>query len=389
MQGYAWVAYGAVGIVLAVVCYVLPAVGMWQARDFAMDSGELFDGRVTAITERRALPTGGGSVVLERLAVDVGGRSVIIERSYPEETGTALPLEVGDEVLVLASAGPNGDTYHVRERVRRTQMYTLAALFAGLVVVVGGVQGAVSLVALGTTLLVVWRYIVPAIQSGADPLTVCISGSLVVMAVTLVLGHGANRKTAVALVATAIALGFAGVFSAWAVDFAQLSGFTEGSASLQVLAGSLDARGLLLGGIIIGALGVLDDVTTTQSATVFELRAANPSLTAGELFRRAMNVGRDHIAATTNTLLLAYAGTSLPLLVILGSQSLAVATMVSFDTLATEIVRTLGGSMAIVAAVPITTALAAFIATRDTDTGNAVREFEGMQRTVSEARVGS
>ena len=191
---------------------------------------------------------------------------------------------MGDEVLVLSSAGPNGDTYHVRERVRRTRIYTLAALFAGLVVVVGGAQGAVSVVALGTTVLVVWRYIVPAIQSGADPLLVCISGSLVVMAATLVLGHGANRKTAVALVATAVALGFAGVFSAWAVDFARLSGLTEGSASLQVLAGSLDVRGLLLGGIIIGAVGVLDDVTTTQSATVFELRAANPSLAAGELF---------------------------------------------------------------------------------------------------------
>ncbi len=378
MQGRAWIAYGAVTILLLVVCYVLPAAGMWQPRDFGMASGELLEGRVIAIVERRSLPTGGGAVVVERLAVDVGGRSVEIERSYPEQTGTALPLEVGDEVLVLSSAGPNGETYHIRERVRRTQIYTLAALFAGLVVVVGGLQGAVSVVALGTTLLVVWRYVVPAIQSGADPLIVCISGSLVIMATTLILGHGANGKTAVALAATAIALGFAGVFSAWAVGFAQLSGLTEGSASLQVLAGALDVRGLLLGGIIIGALGVLDDVTTTQSATVFELRAANPALTAGELFRRAMNVGRDHIAATTNTLLLAYAGASLPLLVILGSQSLAVETMVSFDTLATEIVRTLGGSMAIVAAVPITTALAAFVATRDSGSGDASELGEAM-----------
>jgi uncharacterized membrane protein len=185
----------------------------------------------------------------------------------------------------------------------------------------------------------------------------------VIMTTTLTLGHGVNRKTAIALAATVGCLALTGLLAVWSVEFASLTGIADDDAStLQILLGRgvVDPRGLLLGSMILGAVGVLDDVTTTQASAIAELREANPSLTSMELFRRGMNVGRDHIAATTNTLLLAYAGTALPLILILSAQQQPAGILISFDSLATEVVRTVVGSIGIVAAVPLTTALAAF-----------------------------
>lgn len=357
-------AYVAVAALLLVVCVALPAAGAWPPRSLAFADSEITEGRVTSILQREILETPGGNVRVERLAVEVAGAPVEVGRTSQASTGTPLELAPGDAVLIVTTPGPNGPVYEIRDRSRRGPVLLLTALFALAVIAVGGRQGGLSLLGLGATVLVVARFIVPAVLSGANPLATCIFGALVIMAATLTLGHGATRKTAIALVATGVSLALAGGISTWAVDLARVTGLSEDSATLQLLAGTLDVRGLLLGGIILGAVGVLDDVTTTQAATVVELRAANPALTAADLFRRGMNVGRDHIAATTNTLLLAYAGTSLPLMVILAAQDLPLGILVSFDTLATEIVRTLAGSMAIVAAVPITTALAAFDAAR-------------------------
>ncbi|MCC6238494.1 MAG: YibE/F family protein [Dehalococcoidia bacterium] len=363
----ALIAYVAALALVAVVTVVLPAQGMFPPRALGLAEQDLREGQVLEVVERSTRSTPGGDIVTERFAVQVDGGRVEVQRTTSASADPALAVAPGDEVLVLASPGPDGTTYGIRDRVRRVPVMQLAFIFGLLVVIVGGWHGAISLVGLGATVLVVGRFIVPAILAGRDPLLTCIAGALVIMAATLTLGHGPHRRTWIALASTAIALVLGGVFSAWAVDFARLTGLTEDSVTLQQLAGSLDVRGLLLGGIILGAVGVLDDVTTTQAATVFELREANPGLSPRELFSRGMNVGREHIAATTNTLLLAYAGSGLPLLVILAAQDLQPGILVSFDALATELVRTLAGSTAIVAAVPITTALAALDAGRDRD----------------------
>jgi uncharacterized membrane protein len=195
---------------------------------------------------------------------------------------------------------------------------------------------------------------------------VSLVGGIGIMASTLVLAHGADRKSAAAVGGTALALVAIVALSQIAIAAAKFNGLAEEHATtvFQLFGGSIDARGLLLAGILIGALGALDDVTMTQSSTVFELREANPALSARELYGRGMRVGRDHIASIVNTLVLAYAGAALPLLVILASQSEGVGTLVNREFLATEVVRTLAGSIGIVAAVPFTTALAASMAAR-------------------------
>lgn len=293
------------------------------------------------------------------MALNLDGRQIEADRVYARGSASGFQLQEGDAVMVFVTHSPSEVSYQIADQSRRIPVWVLGAVFAALVLLVGGRQGALSLAGLLSTVIVIWQFILPAILGGANPLLICIVGATVIMAVTLIVGHGGGRISLVALAATATCLVLAGLMASWAVSFASLTGAaTDEAATLTRLAGgAIDMRGLLLGAIIIGAVGVLDDVTTTQASTVFQLHAADRTLARRELFRRAMTVGRDHIAATTNTLLLAYAGAALPLLLLLAGQNFPIG-VVSFETFATEIVRTVAGSMAIVAAVPIASAVA-------------------------------
>ena len=323
-------------------------------------TGRAWEAEVVEVIEDSSRVTQQVTIRTQVARIDVGDEVIELEHAYVEGSAGAFALVEGDAILVSRSEIGGEVRYLVQERVRRTAIWVLSLAFALLVVVVGGRQGAYSLVALAVSFLVIVRFIVPAIFAGWDPVLAAILGSLVIMAAALIIGHGPSTKTWIALGGTAISLALTGGLAVVGVEFAQLTGLgDEDGATLQTLFAGVSASGLLLGGIIVGALGVLDDVTTTQASTVLELARANPSLGRGQLFARAMNVGRDHIASTTNTLVLAYAGASLPLLMILAGQGEPLGTLVSYERLATEVVRTLVGSMGIVAAVPITTALAA------------------------------
>lgn len=358
-------AYLAVAVMLLGFTVVLPALGVWQGRTLPVVHEEIREARVAEVIPGESITTPSGVIRQQRVVVEADGQRVPIDRAFQDGGGDAFVLKPGDTVLLATVQGEQGMVYQLKDRSRRFPVWTLTFAFALLVVVVGGWRGALSLVGLAASVLVIARFVVPAIMSGWDPLLVCIVGGLVIMAATLTIGHGVERKTAIALGATAACLGLTGLLAAWSVVFAHLTGIaTDDASTLQVLVGNgvIDPRGLLLGSMILGAVGVLDDVTTTQASAVAELREANPSLSSVELFRRGMNVGRDHIAATTNTLLLAYAGTALPLILILAAQQQPVGVLISFDALATEVIRTVVGSIGIVAAVPLTTALAAFSA---------------------------
>jgi uncharacterized membrane protein len=216
---------------------------------------------------------------------------------------------------------------------------------------------------MAASLLVILRFIIPGIASGADPVTISLIGAAVILATSLFLSHGVNGKTLTALAGTTASLVVTAILASLAIDMAHLTGLgDEDSRTLRILTqGAISSEGLLLSAIIIGSLGVLDDVCVAQSSAVFELRAANPFLGARDLFSRAMNIGRDHIASTVNTLFLAYTGSALPLLVILSLQTEPLGTLVNREFLSTEVLRTLVGSIGIVASVPVTTALAAFV----------------------------
>lgn len=354
-------AYVAVLALVAFVVVVLPATGAISVPSLPVASSDVREARVESVLVDEPVQGNQAGARRQLLLVDVDGERVEVEHYSVAGTAQGFAIEAGDTILVArVDAGNGQQRYLVQDQVRRAPIWIISLAFALLVVAVGGRQGALSLGALVISFLVIVRFIVPAIFSGWDPVLTAIAGSLVIMAAALVIGHGANPKTWIALGGTAVSLGLTGALAWLAVNMTRLTGFgDENAGTLSILTGNIDAGGLLLGGIIIGALGVLDDVTSTQASTVMELRNANPALGVRELFLRGMNVGRDHIAATTNTLLLAYAGASLPLLMILAGQSVSLGILVSYEQLATEVVRTLVGSIGIVAAVPITTALAA------------------------------
>ena len=286
--------------------------------------------------------------------------------------GTLLEpeLEVGDELRVsrtdlVPGAPPTAagtPSYALSDFERRSPMLWLAIAFAALVIAFGRLRGALSLVGLAASLAVIVLFIVPAILDGTEPLAVAIVGSLAVMLLTIPLAHGLGPKSIAAMLGTTASLMLVAALALLFTELTNLTGLASEEPALLQLGGvEVSFEGLLLAGMVIGALGVLDDVTVSQASTVLALRRANPGLGFRELHGRALEVGRDHVSATVNTLVLAYAGASLPVLLIFGSGELGFVDAVNVELVAQEIVATLVGSIGLIAAVPITTALAAVL----------------------------
>lgn len=280
-------------------------------------------------------------------------------------------LEEGDRIVLghvtdlPADAPPDAD-YYFADFQRRTPMIWLALLFAIAVVALGRLRGLRALIALGLSLLVLVKFVLPAILDGSSPVLVAIVGSAAILVAALFLSHGLNVRTATAVLGTLVSLGITGVLAVVFVRATQLTGLaSEEAGYLQAMASQINLEGLILGGIIIGSLGVLDDVTVTQASAVWELHQANPALGFGGLYRSALRIGRDHIASTVNTLVLAYAGASLPLLILFTESQIRLGNVLTGEVVAVEVVRTLVGSIGLVASVPVTTALTALVITAD------------------------
>jgi uncharacterized membrane protein len=242
-------------------------------------------------------------------------------------------------------------------------MLWLALAFTAMALIFGRLRGALSLLGLGVSLVIVLAFIVPALLRDEPPLAVALVGSLAVMLVTVPLAHGLGPKSLAAIVGTALSLLLVVVLADVFTNLTHLTGLsTEEASILAVNDAGISLQGLLIAGMVIAALGVLDDVTVSQASTVLALRRASPGLRSGELYRRAIAVGRDHVSATVNTLVLAYVGSALPVLLILGSGDVGVIDGANLELVAKEIVGTLVGSIGLIAAVPITTAVATALA---------------------------
>lgn len=276
-----------------------------------------------------------------------------------------ITFRPGDRLLVTISKRPDGfvNAYFV-DYVRAPQLLWLALLFVAAILLTGRWKGLRSLISMGFSLLVITGYILPHILNGEDPVRVSIIGSAILLTVTLYLTYGWNLKTHSAVAGMVIVLLLTGSLAWLFVNLARLTGTGDENAMflMQMSGVRVNLRGLLLGGMIIGALGVLDDLVTTQASAVFELHATDERLGFRTLYKRAMRIGQDHIAATVNTLVLAYAGASLPMLLLFSLGEGKIGQLINFSLVAEEIVRTLVGSLGLIAAVPITTTLAAALA---------------------------
>jgi uncharacterized membrane protein len=273
------------------------------------------------------------------------------------------PYDIGDEVVVTRFSGPAAGAFAVISEPWRVPLLGLAAaLFAAAVLVIGGLRGARSLVALALTLTVVVRVVIPLLLHGVDPVLLAVTAAAAITLVTLLLTEGFSRITLAASVGTFAALamtaGLAALFTA-AAEFTALQGNESIAFLIPIVGERIDLTGILLAATVFGALGVLDDVTVTQAAAVDQLARAEPSATRGGVVGRAMRIGRSHIAATVNTLVLAYLGASLPLLLLFALSGQAPLLVLNGEIVAVEVIRAIVGSIGIVAAVPLTTLVAA------------------------------
>jgi uncharacterized membrane protein len=243
---------------------------------------------------------------------------------------------------------------------RRGTLLWLAVVFAGLVVVLARWRGLLALVGFAASLLLVVKFLVPAILAGSPPLLVAVVGAMAVMFITVGLTYGVSPQSAAAILGISASLLLAGVVGTVAVHAAQLDGRSSDLALfLQQSDRRVSLQGIVLAGLVLSALGVLADMAVTQASAVMAIRRANPGLAARALFSRGFSVGRDHLIATTHTLVLVYVGATLPLLLVLQSTGVTTSDALNAQDVAEPVVATLVGALALLVSVPLTTALAA------------------------------
>jgi uncharacterized membrane protein len=352
--------------IVFVIFALVAGLILFQNQVLAQDSRpeETLEGSVIAVLEEKQISEDGQSWTYQKLKILVKkgslmGQEIMVENGlFP--TAKNEVYHQGDLLVISYTKDlGNQDIFYISDYVRRDALLILSVIFVIVSVVVTRIWGVTSLFGMGFSFLVIFTFILPLIIRGFNPVLIAVLGSAMIIPVTFYLSHGFNKKTHVAIIGTIIALVITGLLATLFVDLARLTGFaSEEAGFLQFEKAGLNMKGILLAGIIIGTLGVLDDVTVSQSAVVFQLKKTKEKLKFSELYAKAMKVGHDHITSMTNTLVLVYAGASMPLLLLFINNPRPILEVVNYELIADEIVRTLVGSIGLVLAVPITTFLA-------------------------------
>ncbi len=297
------------------------------------------------------------------------GREMVLENNSLFYNLEEQKIKQGEVLVLIKNQVLDEVNYYIADKYRLPAIMVIFILFFGLTALTAGSRGLTSFLGLVFSIAILAVFVVPKILAGYNPLFISLVGSVAIVLISLYLAHGFNKRTSIALLSTLLTLGVAAVLAVAFVYFSKLFGTgSEEAFYLQISSvENLNLRGLLLGAIIIGALGVLDDVTTSQTAVVEEIKKANRTLPFGELYKRGLNVGREHITALVNTLALAYAGASLPLFLLfsINESRRPLWVILNDQIVAEEIIRTLVGSTALLFAIPITTFLAAYFYSRE------------------------
>lgn len=343
---------------VSAICF-LPSIS--EAQEIHQDLQGVWSARVVEIIDERIeeIPGTDTSATIQTLRVE------ILEGNRKQETvifeNDRLVLKVGQKFFLNYLITINGDElYSVRDVDRRGALMGLVVLFIAVVLAFGRMQGLRSLLSLAGSFLVIIYALVPLLMKGYPPILTSIGIGSLILFVAIFFTHGFNIKSLMAFSGTVISIALTGILAFVSIKFLSLSGFfSDETIYLNFsTSGTLNFEGLLLGGIIIGVLGVLDDIAITQVAVVAELKLAAEHLSKKEIFQKAMNIGKEHVSALVNTIVLAYAGVSLPLLLWFSQSDASFGTIVNNEIFATEIARTIVGSIGLIMTVPITTFLA-------------------------------
>jgi len=349
---------------LAAGCWLL-AAGSAFAQNLPPE--ETLEGKVIDILQEKQIETEQSKVLSQRLEVLItrgskkGERIIFDAKTFPEKS--PIKYKKGNRLLITYTRDFEGkEMYLVTDFIRKRTLLLLFSVFVLLALFVARWQGLTSLIGMGLSFLVILKFVLPQLLLGKSPLLVATLASLVLIPITFYVSHGLNKKTTVGVIATLIALlitiGLAALFT----SLAKLSGLVSEEAGFiqNITQKNLNVRGLLLAGIIIGSVGILDDITIAQAAVVEKLSQAK-KLGFKRLYGQAMEVGRDHVASMVNTLVLVYTGASLPLLLLFINNPHPFTEVVNYEIVAEEIIRTLVSSIGLILAVPITTFLAAAV----------------------------
>ena len=338
------------------------------------DGPTLIDGEVVAVAPEQCPPVPEGEELPPEAVCGTVTVKLTSGASAGEQVTTDIPagpgapqVQAGDDVVLLVLQDEPGGppSYSIMDFQRATPLWLIGAAFALAVIAFGRWRGVTALVGLAVTFAVLLLFIVPAILDGRSPVLVAIVGAAAIMLTVLYLTHGFTTTISIAVAGTLMSLTVTAVLSAAATAATRLSGVADETSNyLNITQADVNMRGLLLAGIVIGSLGVLDDVTVTQSATVTELALANPGYRFRELYAAATRIGRAHIASVINTIVLAYAGASLPLMLLFATGNTPIGELLTGQLIAQELVRSAVGTVGLITAVPITTALAAIVAAR-------------------------
>ncbi len=327
---------------------------------------------VIEVLEEDTIELGDGSTQpYQRLLLRVksgtlAGEEVVVEEGTTNIVSQERLFSAGDRVYLERAVGPENDRLYISDFVRTGPLLSVIVIFIGLVILVGRGKGLRSLIGSAISLAVIFAFILPQIMAGRDPVTVSVIGSIILLGASTYITYGWNPKAHAAVVGMMLSLVLTGVLAWLFVFWTRLTGLSveEGAYLVMELGPDVKLRGLVLGGIIIGSLGVLDDICVGQASAIFELVNANRELEWMELFRRSLNIGRDHIAAMVNTLLLAYMGSSMQLMLVFTIYHEPIWRRINREPIAEEIVRTLVGSTGLIMAVPITSLIASLLARR-------------------------
>ncbi|RLV55788.1 YibE/F family protein [Aeromicrobium phragmitis] len=273
-------------------------------------------------------------------------------------------MEPGDEIVLIEIAPPGQQvSYEFHDYQRGSQLLVMAIVFGVLVALIGRWRGLFAILGIGVTLLALVRFVLPALLAGGPALAIAIVGSTAIMLVVLYLAHGISIRTTAALFGTLFGIAFTALAGAFATGWAHLTGVgSEDDHLLVASAPEMSLSGVVAATMVIAGLGVLNDVTVTQASAVWEMRGLQPTAGPGQLFRSAMRIGRDHIASSVYTLVFAYAGSAMTVLLLITTYQQELLQVATTEQIGQEIVRTLVGAVGLVLAVPVTTAIAVALA---------------------------
>ncbi|MEJ4113379.1 YibE/F family protein [Corynebacterium kroppenstedtii] len=309
-------------------------------------------------------PAGITSGTCTRAIVDITngpdkGKRTLLETSHKPGDPD---LHEGDKIRMTRRATDDGTMgYAFNDYQRKVPVVVWLIVTAIAMVAIGSWRGARSLVGLVITMGIIGVFLLPALLRGGNPLLLAVTSCALIMFAVIYLVHGVSWKSSSALAGTVIALGLAAVMAGWGIDGTRLRGLgEEDNLLIQLYLPDVTVHGLMLAGFIVGAIGALNDATVAQASTVNELAIIDRDASPWRLFKGGMQVGRDHIASMLYTLILSYAGAALPMLLLITASGRPLGQVLTSDLIATEIVRSAVGAIALALAVPITTIIAAF-----------------------------